>query len=66
MTDQQFKEFYKKLDYEDKFKLLGHSVMSVTIKKFDNSGTDSYSINNIEDFDAVIEQELYENLTGRE
>jgi len=61
MTDQEFDEFFAKLSLEDLFYKLGTMVSSVQLK----NGR-SYAISRGDDLKAVVDQELYEIMTGRE
>lgn len=62
MTDKSFDKWFKTLTLEDKWKWLEQNVTSLVVKR----GRQSYGINNPADLNAVIEQELYEEKTGRE
>lgn len=65
ITDKQFDQLFKRLDDRILFKFLTHYTRSINTHR---NGV-GYSINpddSLNDFRAVVEQELYERLTGRE
>lgn len=61
MTDPEFDEYFLNLGYRDLFFKLGTMVSSVQLKN-----GQSYAISSPSDLRAVVEQELYEMMTGRE
>lgn len=61
MTDKEFQLKFDVMTFDQKFKWLGEKTRSITMKK-----GQSYNIQSIEDLIAVIEQEMYEELTGRQ
>jgi hypothetical protein len=61
MTDKEFDEFFDSLSAEDLLNQLGKRLRRVTVR----NGT-GYIIDDVSDLKAVVEQELYEEMTGRE
>ena len=64
-TDEEFDQLFKRLDDRILFKFLAQYTCSINTHR---NGV-GYSINpddSLNDFRAVVEQELYERLTGRE
>jgi hypothetical protein len=62
MTDKAFAKWFKTLTLEDKWKWLEQNLRSVVVK----SGRQEYGLNDPTDLNAMIEQELYQEKTGRE
>lgn len=61
MTDEEFDEHFAALTHTQILEWLGKHVKYVTVKRGEN-----YYIENVDDLKAVVEQEMYESLTGRE
>lgn len=61
MTDAEFNEHWNSLGMSDHLLFLGDNINTIIMK----NGC-SYHIQNVNDIFAVVEQELYQKLTGRE
>lgn len=62
ITDEEFDLFFKNLTGNDILEHLGKMVGSIKIR---GSGA-AYTCYNVDDVKAVVEQELYQKMTGRE
>lgn len=61
MTNKQFDKYWKTQTADSILNLLGKKLASVSFKN-----DQSYAIENREDLVLALQQELYEELTGRE
>jgi hypothetical protein len=61
MTDEEFDQYFSNLTLQDKYDWLGKHVRTIMVHRGVH-----YHIDNVSDIDSVIEQELYEHLTGRQ
>lgn len=60
IPDDQFDEFFRNLTEKDKFKYLAMFAKSIKMK----NGI-SYELNDPTDLEALVKQEMYQDLTGR-
>ncbi len=61
MTDEMYEKLFESLDDSDLLRYIGDKINTV---KMDNG--EWYHIRNLDDFKAMIDQEMYQELTGRD
>ncbi len=61
MTDEQFDAYFKSLSVDEKYQWLRENIRTVIVQN-----GECYGLNDTADLDKMIEQEMYQNMTGRE